>query len=507
MRTIIPGPPGTGKTYRLVNYYLNIELNQNKIHPKNILYVSFSKAATREAKKRIFELYPMAEVQIYTLHAFGKMHANLDTSTGLMKGKVWDKFKNFSGVDLNCESIENESGMRQYKDYRLRVIEYATNKKIRLERAQEELGLQYRTNIYDIRQIALDLKTFKKEFKMFEYSDMIKKFIENKCSPTLDVIFLDEAQDLSPLQWEMFFRLESLCQRSYIAGDDDQAIYSFQGADPEIFINLKGTFDAQTKSMRVPSNVHKEAKLILDSINNRMEKEWSPREGKGEVQYVVDLSNVNLSSGTWFILTRSKRIMLPIVQYLQSTGYRFDCKHQEILSNNLLNAWRTWDRLNQSASVTSDDAINLYTTCFRSGEGHVKHGFSSGKSLKEINSVTIEELKKDHGLLIEGDWTQLYMTEEQKTYIKELIRKGENLHENARIKVSTIHGVKGEEAENVVIYTDMEKIIYDSSRSSLTNEDTEHRVWYVGVTRAKKNLYVVSLDSQYNQYNIGGHIC
>lgn len=51
MRTIIPGPPGTGKTYRLVNYYLNIELNQNKIDPKNILYVSFSKAATREAKK------------------------------------------------------------------------------------------------------------------------------------------------------------------------------------------------------------------------------------------------------------------------------------------------------------------------------------------------------------------------------------------------------------------------------------------------------------------------
>jgi DNA helicase II / ATP-dependent DNA helicase PcrA len=75
---------------------------------------------------------------------------------------------------------------------------------------------------------------------MVEYYDMISKFVEKEKCPLLDVVFLDEAQDLSPLQWDMFFYIESKCSRSYIAGDDDQTIYTFQGADPKIFINLKG---------------------------------------------------------------------------------------------------------------------------------------------------------------------------------------------------------------------------------------------------------------------------
>ena len=148
MRTIIPGPPGTGKTYRLVNHYLNIELNENKVEGKKILYVSFSKAATQEAKKRIYDLYPMCEVQVSTLHALGVKHLNLDTNNNLLKGKAWEKFKLYCGVDVNIDGIENESGMRQYKDYRMRVIEYATNKDIKLEEAQEELGLQDRTDLH-----------------------------------------------------------------------------------------------------------------------------------------------------------------------------------------------------------------------------------------------------------------------------------------------------------------------------------------------------------------------
>ena len=80
---------------------------------------------------------------------------------------------------------------------------------------------------------------------MVEFSDMITKFVEEDKRLALDAIFLDEAQDLSPLQWDMFFHIEDQCKRSYIAGDDDQTIYGFQGADPSIFINLKGTFDNQ----------------------------------------------------------------------------------------------------------------------------------------------------------------------------------------------------------------------------------------------------------------------
>ena len=79
---------------------------------------------------------------------------------------------------------------------------------------------------------------------------------------------------------------------------------------------------------------------------------------------------------------------------------------------------------------------------------------------------------------------------------------GEKINRNPRILLSTIHGAKGDEAENVALFTDTEKIIYDSSRH---DPDPEHRTWYVGVTRAKENLFVCSQHYEY-QNNIGAPI-
>ena len=49
-RIIIPGPPGTGKTHRLMRY-LNVELKRRKTDPTKIAYISFSKAAKEEAER------------------------------------------------------------------------------------------------------------------------------------------------------------------------------------------------------------------------------------------------------------------------------------------------------------------------------------------------------------------------------------------------------------------------------------------------------------------------
>ena len=106
---------------------------------------------------------------------------------------------------------------------------------------------------------------------------------------------------------------------------------------------------------------------------------------------------------------------------------------------------------------------------------------------------------QDHGLLFSGDWTVLNVSEAQRRYIESLVASGEDLNKPARIKVSTIHSVKGEESENVILFTDLERIIYESAQ---VNKDTEHRLFFVGVTRAKNKLYITNQDSEY-QYNIG----
>ena len=60
-RTIIPGPPGTGKTFRLLNHYMKQEISERKTDTKKIIYITFSKAAAKEAEGRIEELFPGVE--------------------------------------------------------------------------------------------------------------------------------------------------------------------------------------------------------------------------------------------------------------------------------------------------------------------------------------------------------------------------------------------------------------------------------------------------------------
>jgi superfamily I DNA/RNA helicase len=502
MRTIIPGPPGTGKTHRLVNVHLKKELYEYKTRSEKIAYITFSNAATNEAKKRIKNLYPSFSFPyITTMHSLGTKTLNIDTNTQLLEGKNWNGFKNFSGVcyDLNFEKKEWENGYKEYKNNYMKIIEYAKNKKLELVNAAIELDILDYVDENLLEQIYQDLLDYKSQFGMFEFSDMISKFVEKNPSLSLDVVFLDEAQDLSPLQWDMFHCIEQQCKRSYIAGDDDQTIYSFQGASPKNFIELKGTIDARTISRRVPRAVHRLAVSILENIDERLVKTWEPRDEEGSVIYGKMIEDIDFNQGEWMILTRTNEQMEPIVEHLQTLGLRFDCKINNLLPPKFLEAIRIWDRLNKGATVSGEEAQIVYSFLTKK---ELKRNFGSGRSLDNVDTVDLDTLILEHGLTATGDWTVLSCSEQQEAYIKYLIQNGEDLTKKSRIKVSTIHGVKGEEADNVILFTDLEPIIM---QSAYRDKDTEHRLFFVGVTRAKQNLFIMDQDYEH-QYPIGEDI-
>ena len=490
-RTIIPGPPGTGKTHRLMEY-LDKELKTTD--PKNILYLAFSRAAVRAAKERAPE-----SVRVCTMHSLGSQELKIDTSKNLLQNEKWKGFKNYSKIcaDLSFETQINDSGFPQYKNNHMKVIEYARNKKLSLQDSAVELDLHFSVDLWLTEQIYQDLITYKDHTGMVEYSDMISKFVEEDKCPPLHAVFLDEAQDLSPLQWDMFFYIEKRAQRSYIAGDDDQTIYTFQGADPSIFINLKGTEDPQIKSRRVPKKIHELAESIFPYMSQRLDKKWKPREAEGEVHTDTDFYELDFSKGTWFVLTRTNKMLQPLKDHLYNLNIRFDAKQHDLLSEDMLTAYRSWVRLNKGASIDTKEAENLYKFFTVKG-GQVARGFASGKTLQGLNSVTLEELRAEHGLLVTGDWELLNFPDASKEYIRTIL-KSEDLMKDARIKLSTIHGVKGEEAENVVLFTDLERIIYDSA---LKDSDPEHRTFFVGITRAKEKIFITNQGYEY-QYNIG----
>jgi DNA helicase-2/ATP-dependent DNA helicase PcrA len=501
-RIIIPGPPGTGKTHHLVNFYLKKEIEEYKTPTNKIAYITFSNAATKEAQKRISISFPSHDIKknfsyVTTMHAMGRREVGIDTTNKLLEGNKWKSFKNYSQI---CQHMafgskpDSETGYMVHENKHMKVIEYARNKKIDLSDASIELNLHHTLNLYTTEQINLDLDVFKKSTGMIEFSDMIKQFIEKDKCPPLDAIFLDEAQDLNPLQWDMFFYIESKCKRSYIAGDDDQTIYDFQGADPNIFINLKGEEDAKVISRRVPREVHKVAMSILSRIKKRREKTWVPRDADGAVYWNERLQDMDLSKGNWMILARTNHMLVPIKDNLVKRGLRFISKNNEHLPEKVLEAYRVWVRLNRGEVVTKEDAKTLYKEGLNCNLKHFVRNHANGKSI-EKEFVSLKDLKQENGLLIEGDWKQLDFSDSIKHYMSSLLDNGDDLFSEARIKVSTIHGVKGEECDNVILYP---CITHKIREKALKNPDAEYRVFFVGVTRTKENLYI--MRSQNNLY-------
>ena len=503
MRTVIAGPPGTGKTHTLIHKHLHNELIINKTDPKKICYITFSNAAASEARDRIQKEYPTFEFDwICTMHSMGTKMLNIDTTSQLLKDENWNPFKNKYGhTDMHFETIQKENGYYEYKNQYMKIIEYSRCTKMNLQDAAIKLDLIDFINEPLLEQLNQDILDYKKDYNMFEFSDMISDFVEKKLCPSLDVVFLDEAQDLNPLQWDMFFYIESQCKKSFVAGDDDQAIYAFQGADPKIFINLDGIPDHQTISRRVPKQIHKLALSILDNIDERRNKIWEPRDADGRVYENLLLEDLILETGQWMILTRTNEQMKKLVPFFQNTGYRFDCKFNDLLPPEVIKAINDWNRLNRGANISGEEARNIYEF-LKYDQGDVKYGFSGGKSLINVDSIDIDELRMDHGLIASGGWDALRFKDYQKDYIQELVTSGEDLSKPARIKLSTIHSVKGEESENVVLFTDLERIIYEAAQK---NKDTEHRLFFVGVTRAKENLFIMNQGYEY-QYNIGEEI-
>ena len=112
-------------------------------------------------------------------------------------------------------------------------------------------------------------------------------------------------------------------------------------------------------------------------------------------------------------------------------------------------------------------------------------------SMKDLLDFADEEDLQDKSL----KWYEVFSKGNilERNYIRLMLSNKEKLNQEPRIKVSTIHAAKGGEADNVILVLDNANKIRQAVMRSITKSDEEHRVWYVGTTRAKKEyLFITS---------------
>ena len=487
----IYGPPGTGKTTRLINYVKTLVKFGTPID--KIGYFAFTKKAAEEAIDRMLAAFP--EYSQKDLKYFRTLHSLAFTELGMKKSNVmqdehYEDIGRKLGIEVTIYSKgDDKTGFVDSDSEYFNLINAARIKENTLEE-------EYNTDMYsediDKHQLKIlndEVDNYKQAYGLVDYTDMIEKFNVSKLCPKYDVVFIDEAQDLSPIQWRMYDILKKNSKHIILAGDDDQAIYGWAGADVKRFQEEPAKDIILPQSYRIPEKVQDIASCILNRIpdDRRIKKKWSARPEQGYVEYITSIEDIPLDSGDWLILARTNYRLKNLVPQLKERGLYFEIKNRKSYRTRLYRSIQDYTRWTNGAKLSLSECKDLFEF------------LELDKELKDERMYDLKEF----GYSFTDDWYQVFKSDpEECLYIREMTRNKEKLSEDPRIKLSTIHAAKGGEATNVLIILDNTKRIREAIEKNQDKYDEEQRVWYVGVTRTKQNLYIMAAKKEDKGYDI-----
>jgi DNA helicase-2/ATP-dependent DNA helicase PcrA len=311
-------------------------------------------------------------------------------------------------------------------------------------------------------------------------------------------VIVDEAQDLSPLQWKAFWTFARNAQRIYLAGDDDQAIYEWAGASPDVFLGQScDVVEILPRSYRCPRRVTDLAHRLVREIAVRQPKDWQPREEDGHLAYCETVDQLNVSpTGSVLMLYRNHKFAPDVINHLKSSGEPFLTGHLPSIPAMSAGAILTWEDLRKGRATNKDGLEAVFS-------------LASMRRISQTARDCVRRFEDNDGitaraLVASGCWADtifnlpwfqvLDRLKDEEFYLRKVVQKygRAGLTSEPRIRLSTIHGVKGAEADHVYLLTAMSRMVQQSLE---TEPDSERRVWYVGVTRAKQSLTLVGMDN------------
>ena len=285
-------------------------------------------------------------------------------------------------------------------------------------------------------------------------------------------------QDITALQWKVIDKAFRKAEKIIIAGDDKQSIYAYSGARPDILIQLSKQFPVEhlSKSYRIPYSVYKLSVAITNFIGEKTEQKAEPHmeNGEGMIMQLNGLERIlnfldescikdDPDKTAWYILARNNCFLE---------------EPKKVLEEALIPYW-TADGFFMGGEIMKrlKDYENFKMEGYR--DPKKKEDFQRKFGIEDFTQPFTET-----NLFTEGrKW--VYASYIEKYGLKKL---EEMCKWNPPILVSTIHYVKGGEAKNVAVMLDTTRRTKGNIFNSI---DEELRILYVGVTRAKENLFLI----------------
>lgn len=467
--TKIFGTAGAGKTTKLIE--IVDQLLESGVSPERIAFCSFTKKAVDEMIDRVLLKYKRFNQKNFpyfkTIHAI--CYAS-SSNKNLMNYKNFSEIAESLGLKISYNVNAEDCGGDKTGDKVITVESLSRLRLVSIETQWYDCDFND-IPLYMVYDWKRSLDLYKKSKKMVDFTDLLENYQGG--SLPVDYIIIDEAQDLAPLQWKVLDTMARNCKKVFIAGDDDQLIYKWAGADVEYILGIKNQEEIiLSKSHRLPSNVYHLTRDILKRISLRKPKDCEPTKEDGNIIRIQSLDDIQFDPNQeYLILIRNKFLNMPIAEELKRRGLPFVSFGNSSIDDAEIRKIYIWEQFRKTRKIT---ATNFLSICKLSSILDAYDRFSIPQNYFNY------------------PWYDIFnnMPNNKVDYYRKALSLGYKLNQSPNIKISTIHQAKGGESENIILFTDVTQNTWKN-----INSDDEHRVWYVAVSRSKKNLYIVNGQS------------
>ena len=526
------GAAGSGKTTELLRI-MESALPKLGNDPLRLGFASFTRAARAEAVGRAAAAWGVApglldgEGWFRTVHSTAKRC--LDVQPGqLLGGSAADTewISNALGVRVST-TIDDETGRQKFvggvEGAALTCWDLARSTLQPLDEVVRK-ARRLDDNVPDfaaVVRISERYELAKRLEDRLDFSDLLLRFSGIRVSasdgvdrvepegelPPVEAWLFDEQQDASPL-------LDAACKRlvsaesvkwCYVVGDPFQSIFGFAGSSSECFLGWPAEKERMMpKSYRCPAPILELGERCLRRMyRGYFDRKVAPADHDGRI-HEVDVEypvNVAKPDEDWLFIARTNYEASRLYASLNSSGKPARwVKQPEGVSvrGQGLAALYALEKGKQISGAEWGRALELLPSVNKAKEPMLARGSKAGwsKHVDDWDVIFPNELEQVGATppLVEkirsGGWCGLVDRGEE--WRRHAEKWGSELASNSKIRVGTIHSVKGMEADNVAMLTTISRRVEQGREDDREQHDEECRIAYVGVTRARRNLYVIN---------------